>query len=100
MIDYIALLSHGMIGPPFSMCLKTTAGSVVGNPAGDGHWDQEKGASVCFLFEACPSNKAVRIFEVGAITQVVSEPAMICVIAGFRFWRIRLMVMGSRKPGE
>lgn len=57
------------------MCLKTTTGSVVGNLAGDRHWDQGNGVSVCFLFEACPSNKAVHIFEVGAITQVVSEPA-------------------------
>lgn len=64
-----------MTGPLFSVCLKTTTGSVVGNPAGDGHWDQGKGTSVCCLFEACPSNKAVRVFEVGAITLVVSEPA-------------------------
>lgn len=74
-----------MIGPPFSMCLRTTTGSVVGNPAGDGHWDQRKRTSVCFLFEACPSNKAVRVFEVGAITLVVSEPANDLCYCGVSF---------------
>lgn len=38
-------------------------------------WPRKGGILFCFLLEACPSNKAVHISQVGAITQVVSEPA-------------------------
>lgn len=71
------MLPSSRIGSPLSMCLKIMKGFCGPHTSWQevGTGARERGLLSCFLLEVRPSNKAVHIFEVGAITQVVSEPA-------------------------